>query len=113
MVQTVTYAPCTLGPDTWRTIPCARIRARAATTSPPPPVVGGLATTTAQSPLESTSKEARVSANTVEPQLAPDPPAPGRPTPRFRRRMGAVLDRWPFRRKLNVLVVVPIAVVGV
>ncbi|MFI0447386.1 ATP-binding protein [Actinomadura sp. 6N118] len=54
-----------------------------------------------------------MSANTVEPQLTPDPPAPERPAPRFRRRMGAVLDRWPFRRKLNVLVVVPIAVVGV
>ncbi|MCO6006153.1 HAMP domain-containing protein [Actinoallomurus purpureus] len=53
-----------------------------------------------------------MSAKTVEPQLAPDPPGRGHPTPRFRRRAGAVLDRWPFRRKLNVLVILPIAIVG-
>jgi hypothetical protein len=41
---------------------------------------------------------------TAEPQVAPGP--------RFGPRTGALLDRWPFRRKLNVLVVVPIAVVG-
>lgn len=31
----------------------------------------------------------------------------------FRRKAGSVLARWPFRRKLNVLVVAPVAVVGV
>ncbi|WP_432586906.1 HAMP domain-containing sensor histidine kinase [Streptomyces sp. HD1123-B1] len=48
---------------------------------------------------------------------APDPSAPDRsgddaqgPPPRARK--GALLDRWPFRRKLNVLVLVPITVVG-
>ncbi|WP_336051550.1 ATP-binding protein [Streptomyces sp. CA2R101] len=33
--------------------------------------------------------------------------------PGFRRQAGAYLDRWPFRRKLNVLVIAPVAVVGV
>ncbi|WP_374215235.1 sensor histidine kinase [Streptomyces sp. NEAU-Y11] len=54
---------------------------------------------------------------------APDPSAPDRPggdaqgpdahRPRSRPRKGVLLDRWPFRRKLNVLVLVPITVVGV
>ncbi|WP_432039359.1 ATP-binding protein [Streptomyces cucumeris] len=54
---------------------------------------------------------------------APDPSAPDRSggdaqgpdvhRPRSRPRTGTLLDRWPFRRKLNVLVLVPIAVVGV
>ncbi|MEU5101904.1 ATP-binding protein [Streptomyces sp. NPDC021354] len=35
------------------------------------------------------------------------------PTPRSGRRAGALLDRWPFRRKINALVIVPVAVVGV
>lgn len=41
-------------------------------------------------------------------------PPPGRRdrTPPFRRKSGAFLARWPFRRKLNVLVIAPIAVVG-
>ncbi|WP_432142857.1 ATP-binding protein [Streptomyces sp. bgisy084] len=33
--------------------------------------------------------------------------------PRFRSQTSALLDRWPFRRKLNVLVIAPVAVVGV
>ncbi|WP_373302377.1 sensor histidine kinase [Streptomyces flaveus] len=44
--------------------------------------------------------------------LAPDPPGPAEVTPPLRRRAGAVLDRWPFRRKLNVLVSAPVLVVG-
>ncbi|WP_215452834.1 HAMP domain-containing sensor histidine kinase [Streptomyces sp. ATCC 21386] len=46
-------------------------------------------------------------ANAVEP-----PPGRRDPTPPSRRKAGAFLVRWPFRRKLNVLVVAPIAVVG-
>ncbi|BBC29670.1 Histidine kinase [Streptomyces graminofaciens] len=46
--------------------------------------------------------------NTVEP-----PPGRRDRTPPFRRRAVSVLARWPFRRKLNVLVIAPIAVVGV
>ncbi|WP_404818848.1 sensor histidine kinase [Streptomyces phaeolivaceus] len=46
--------------------------------------------------------------NTGEP-----PPGHQDRTPPFRRRAVSVLARWPFRRKLNVLVVAPIAVVGV
>ncbi|MGW0712717.1 ATP-binding protein [Streptomyces sp. NPDC002643] len=49
-----------------------------------------------------------MSANPVEP-----PPGHLDRTPPFRRRAGNVLARWPFRRKLNILVVAPIAVVGV
>lgn len=47
-----------------------------------------------------------------EHDLAPAPPGPAQATPPLRRRAGAVLDRWPFRRKLNVLVSAPILVVG-
>ncbi|WP_371573214.1 ATP-binding protein [Streptomyces sp. NBC_01314] len=47
-------------------------------------------------------------ANTVE-----QPPGRTDRTPVFRRRAVSVLARWPFRRKLNVLVIAPIAVVGV
>ncbi|MET9683251.1 ATP-binding protein [Streptomyces coeruleorubidus] len=54
-----------------------------------------------------------MSATTGNPPHAPDPPRHARPTPRFRRKAATVLDRWPFRRKLNVLVIAPIAVVGV
>ncbi|WP_338784732.1 ATP-binding protein [Streptomyces sp. DG1A-41] len=54
-----------------------------------------------------------MSATTGNPPHAPDPPRHARRTPRFRRRVATVLDRWPFRRKLNVLVIAPIAVVGV
>ncbi|WP_433469307.1 ATP-binding protein [Spirillospora sp. CA-128828] len=52
-----------------------------------------------------------MSASTVEPRLALPPSGQEHPTPR--RRASAVLDRWPFRRKLNVLVIVPIVIVGV
>ncbi|MDX3643559.1 ATP-binding protein [Streptomyces sp. MB09-02B] len=45
--------------------------------------------------------------NTVEP-----PPGRTDRTPVFRRRAVSVLARWPFRRKLNVLVIAPVAVVG-
>ncbi|XBQ34641.1 ATP-binding protein [Streptomyces rapamycinicus] len=43
-----------------------------------------------------------------------DPPADqaGRTTGRKAEALGAFLDRWPFRRKLNVLVIVPLTVVG-
>lgn len=44
--------------------------------------------------------------------LASAPPGPADATPPLRRRAGAVLDRWPFRRKLNVLVSAPVLVVG-
>ncbi|MEU6180170.1 ATP-binding protein [Streptomyces coeruleorubidus] len=54
-----------------------------------------------------------MSATTGNPPHAPDPPRHARRTPRFRRKAATVLDRWPFRRKLNVLVIAPIAVVGV
>lgn len=54
-----------------------------------------------------------MSATTGNPPHAPDPPRHARRTPRFRRRAATLLDRWPFRRKLNVLVIAPIAVVGV
>ncbi|WP_408995203.1 MULTISPECIES: ATP-binding protein [Streptomyces] len=47
-------------------------------------------------------------ANTVE-----RPPGHRDRTSPFRRKTGSVLARWPFRRKLNVLVVAPVAVVGV
>ncbi|MES4900828.1 MULTISPECIES: ATP-binding protein [unclassified Streptomyces] len=50
---------------------------------------------------------------TSEPSPDPDSSASAPLTPRPRRRAGAFLDRWPFRRKLNVLVIVPVAVVGV
>ncbi|MFE2180900.1 ATP-binding protein [Streptomyces sp. NPDC059455] len=36
----------------------------------------------------------------------------GRKTGRRTEALGALLDRWPFRRKLNVLVIVPLTVVG-
>jgi signal transduction histidine kinase len=55
-----------------------------------------------------TPKETSVPANTVEP-----PPGHVDRTSPLRRKAGSVLARWPFRRKLNVLVVAPIAVVGI
>ncbi|MFG2006911.1 ATP-binding protein [Spirillospora sp. NPDC048911] len=54
-----------------------------------------------------------MSANTVEPQPAPGPSGHEHPAPRSHRKTGSSLDRWPFRRKLNVLVTVPVVVVGV
>jgi signal transduction histidine kinase len=53
-----------------------------------------------------------VSANPADPSLAPDKPEDVDTSSRLRRRVGAVLDRWPFRRKLNVLVIAPLVVVG-
>ncbi|BDM70883.1 histidine kinase [Streptomyces nigrescens] len=47
------------------------------------------------------------------PQHEPDPSRRSPLRPRFRQRADALLDRWPFRRKLNVLVIAPVAVVGV
>ncbi|MFD8514041.1 ATP-binding protein, partial [Streptomyces antimycoticus] len=48
------------------------------------------------------------------PEQKPSGHAPQRPRSRRRTEVpGALLDRWPFRRKLNVLVIVPLAVVGV
>ncbi|MGR3934875.1 ATP-binding protein [Streptomyces sp. BRA346] len=75
-----------------------------------------------------------MSVDTEDPPREPDPSGRAPREPRFRRkadarradarsagvrradalpRAEAVLDRWPFRRKLNVLVVVPVVVVGV
>ncbi|AEM80969.1 sensor histidine kinase [Streptomyces violaceusniger] len=57
-----------------------------------------------------------MSVDTADPPLEQEPSghAPQRPRPRRRTEApGALLDRWPFRRKLNVLVIVPLAVVGV
>ncbi|MFC4507154.1 MULTISPECIES: ATP-binding protein [Streptomyces] len=54
-----------------------------------------------------------MSANRGNPQLAPEPRGDAGRSPGFRRTAATVLDRWPFRRKLNVLVIAPIAVVGV
>ncbi|GGN19195.1 ATP-binding protein [Streptomyces fuscichromogenes] len=47
------------------------------------------------------------------PPLAPDPPGTVDRSRRPRLKSANVLDRWPFRRKLNVLVIAPIAAVGV
>src|SRR5688572_22703474 len=54
----------------------------------------------------------RVPAKTVDPTLAPGPPRHAHSKLQLRRRAEALLDRWPFRRKLNVLVIAPILVVG-
>lgn len=54
-----------------------------------------------------------MSADAVDPPHEPDPSRRSASRPRFRRQAGALLDRWPFRRKLNVLVIAPVAVVGV
>src|SRR5262245_23455223 len=59
------------------------------------------------------SKEARVSGNRGNPPLAPEPPGTADHSPRSRPTAVGFLDRWPFRRKLNVLVIAPIAAVGV
>ncbi|TDC26096.1 HAMP domain-containing protein [Streptomyces sp. 8K308] len=56
-----------------------------------------------------------MSANPADPSLAPEPPdeaTPADESPRLRTRAGAALDRWPFRRKLNVLVIAPVVVLG-
>ncbi|QLH23796.1 HAMP domain-containing sensor histidine kinase [Streptomyces sp. Rer75] len=60
-----------------------------------------------------------MSVDTEDPPREPDPSGRAPREPRFRRKTDALLqadallDRWPFRRKLNVLVVVPVVVVGV
>ncbi|MEU8680275.1 ATP-binding protein [Streptomyces sp. NPDC048611] len=54
-----------------------------------------------------------MSADTVDPPHEPDRSRRSPLRPRFRQQAGALLDRWPFRRKLNVLVIAPVAVVGV
>ncbi|WP_428837002.1 ATP-binding protein [Streptomyces cuspidosporus] len=53
--------------------------------------------------------------DTVDPSPEAEPDGSERAplTPRPRRKAAALLDRWPFRRKINVLVIVPVAVVGV
>ncbi|MGP3970363.1 ATP-binding protein [Streptomyces sp. 6N223] len=53
-----------------------------------------------------------MSANPADPSPEPGEPERGDRLPRLRRRVGAGIDRWPFRRKLNVLVIAPVAVVG-
>ncbi|MGA6158021.1 ATP-binding protein [Stenotrophomonas sp. NPDC087984] len=57
-----------------------------------------------------------MSVDTADPPLEHEPSGHAPQHPRSGRRTeapGALLDRWPFRRKLNVLVVVPLTVVGV
>ncbi|MEU1788968.1 ATP-binding protein [Streptomyces sparsogenes] len=56
-----------------------------------------------------------MSVDTVDPSPEAEPDGSERAplTPRPRRKAAALLDRWPFRRKINVLVIVPVAVVGV
>ncbi|WP_326807661.1 MULTISPECIES: ATP-binding protein [unclassified Streptomyces] len=54
-----------------------------------------------------------MSVDTVDPPRERDASGRAPLKPRFRQRAGAFLDRWPFRRKLNVLVIVPIVAVGV
>ncbi|MGP8303219.1 ATP-binding protein [Streptomyces inhibens] len=54
-----------------------------------------------------------MSVDTVDPPHEPDPSRRSSLKPRFGQQAGALLDRWPFRRKLNVLVIAPVAVVGV
>lgn len=55
-----------------------------------------------------------MSVDTVDPpQHEGDPSRRSSLRPGFRQQAGTLLDRWPFRRKLNVLVIAPVAVVGV
>ncbi|MEU8781024.1 ATP-binding protein [Streptomyces sp. NPDC048637] len=54
-----------------------------------------------------------MSADTVDPPHEGDRSRRSSLRPRFRQQAEALLDRWPFRRKLNVLVIAPVAVVGV
>ncbi|WP_307821804.1 sensor histidine kinase [Streptomyces coffeae] len=54
-----------------------------------------------------------MSVDTPDHPREPDPSGRDPHSPRSRLRTDALLDRWPFRRKLNVLVIVPIVVVGV
>ncbi|MFE1247304.1 ATP-binding protein [Streptomyces sp. NPDC058735] len=52
-------------------------------------------------------------ANTVDPSLAHAPPDPAGGPAGWRRKTTVFLDRWPFRRKLNILVIAPVVAVGV
>ncbi|MFE2067409.1 ATP-binding protein [Streptomyces sp. NPDC059467] len=54
-----------------------------------------------------------MSGNRGNPPPAPEPPGTADGSPQPRPAAVGFLDRWPFRRKLNVLVVAPIAAVGV
>ncbi|MER5514324.1 ATP-binding protein [Streptomyces sp. NPDC002763] len=54
-----------------------------------------------------------MSGNRGNPPLAPEPPGTAGRGPRSRPTAAGFLDRWAFRRKLNVLVIAPIAAVGV
>lgn len=54
-----------------------------------------------------------MSVDTVDPSHEPDRSRRSPMRPWFRPQTSALLDRWPFRRKLNVLVIAPVAVVGV
>ncbi|GAA2595945.1 HAMP domain-containing protein [Streptomyces tubercidicus] len=54
-----------------------------------------------------------MSVDTVDPSHEADRSRRSPMRPRFREQAVALLDRWPFRRKLNVLVIAPVAVVGV
>ncbi|MGW7022623.1 ATP-binding protein [Streptomyces decoyicus] len=54
-----------------------------------------------------------MSVDAVDPPHEPDPSRRSASRPRFHQQASALLDRWPFRRKLNVLVIAPVAVVGV
>lgn len=54
-----------------------------------------------------------MSGNRGNPPLAPEPPGTAGRSPQSRPTAVGFLARWPFRRKLNVLVIAPIAAVGV
>ncbi|WSW55903.1 HAMP domain-containing protein [Streptomyces platensis] len=54
-----------------------------------------------------------MSVDTVDPSHESDRSRRSPMRPWFRPQTSALLDRWPFRRKLNVLVIAPVAVVGV
>ncbi|MFG2289695.1 ATP-binding protein [Streptomyces sp. NPDC048595] len=54
-----------------------------------------------------------MSVDAVDPPHEADPSRRSPLRPGFRQQAGVLLDRWPFRRKLNVLVIAPVAVVGV
>ncbi|MBO8193298.1 HAMP domain-containing protein [Streptomyces oryzae] len=51
--------------------------------------------------------------DTVDPPRERGPARRASRKPPFRQWAGAFLDRWPFRRKLNVLVIVPVVAVAV
>ncbi len=53
-----------------------------------------------------------MSANPADPSSGPDQPQHVDTSSRLPQRARALLDRWPFRRKLNVLVIAPVVVLG-